>query len=227
LLSIVVEAYLRVKRAIEDQETEQNFILDMGAVVSRMLKSRVDQWPKTAEVCEILSKYKSLRTIDIETLGQCGKDWDRSSRIRFMRHYERYDFLVAKKVEENIQTFDHAVESMERRVAAVVGQPVPTLHERMASASNSKKKPPEKFDVRFGRIEKYLEWLLRHNGASTLVLDELYGENEKTRVTRIGNAASTTPTYVTTSGHYDPALPDKTQSGEAPATMITRSHLIV
>jgi hypothetical protein len=170
MLSIVVEAYLRVKRAIEEQETEQNFVLDMGAVVRVMFKSKVEKWPPPAQVIETLSKFTSKRTVDLDTLGKVGSDWDRSSRVRFIKHYERYDFLMPKKIEENIQTFDHAVDTLERRFAVVVGQPLPTMHERM---SISKKKPPERFDVRFGRMEKKLDFLLESAGATHETREEL------------------------------------------------------
>jgi hypothetical protein len=68
-----------------------------------------------------------------------------------------YDFLRPRKVQQNIQSFDTAIDTLEHRFAVVIGQPVPTVHERMAT---SKKKKPEKFDVKFSRMEKKLDWLL-------------------------------------------------------------------
>ena len=100
-------------------------------------------------------------TITVETLGTVDESWSRPSRISFVKYYQRYDFLKPRKAQENIQTFDHAVDALERRFAVVVGQPVPTMQERM---SHTKKQKPEKFDTRFLRIEKKLNWLLENIG---------------------------------------------------------------
>jgi hypothetical protein len=161
LLSIVVEAYLGVKKQIEDQETEQNFIFDVGAILRVMFMRSIGQWPSPESISERLSQCSSLMTINVETLGTVDESWSRPSRIGFVKYYERYDFLAPRKARENIQTFDHAVDALERRFAVVVGQPVPTMQERM---SHTKKQKPEKFDTRFLRIEKKLNWLLENIG---------------------------------------------------------------
>jgi hypothetical protein len=161
MLSIVVEAYLRVKRAIEDQETEQNFIMDMASVLHLMVRSKVDKWPDAEQVNDTLAECSSLMTINVDTLAKVDPEWPRSSRVRYVKYYERYDFLKPKKVQSNIQTFDTAIDTLEHRFAVVIGQPIPTVHERMAT---SKKKKPEKFDVKFTRIERKLDWLLENTG---------------------------------------------------------------
>jgi hypothetical protein len=184
-----------VKKAIEDQETEQNFIMDMGAILRVMFVSTVNKWPSPEKVSETLSKFSSLITINLDTLASVDPNWDRSSRVRFLKHYERYDFLAPRKVHPNVQTFDHAIEALEHRFAVVVGQPVPTVHERM---SMSKKKKPEKFDVKFGRMEAKLDWLLEHSGGPAE--EQFLSRRETSYVGAYTRPLTTQPTGATVPG---------------------------
>jgi hypothetical protein len=160
LLSIIVDAYLRVKLAIDQQETEQNFVVDISSIFIVGIKSYIDKWPDPVMVAEKLKSFTALLTVNPSTLAAVVDDadsWDRASRIRFVQHYKKYDFLEPKKAHlDSVQSLDHAIEEVEKRVAMVLGVQAPTLHERMA-ISKRKMKQPEKFETKFKRLETKID----------------------------------------------------------------------
>jgi hypothetical protein len=160
LLSIIVDAYLRVKMAIDQQETEQNFVVDISSIFIVGIKSYIDKWPEPDDIAEKLKSFTALLTVNASTLAAVvdqDDDWKRESRIRFIMHYEKYDFLEPKKANlDCVQNLDHAIEEVEKRVAMVMGVQAPTLHERM-SMSKRRVKQPEKFETKFKRLETKID----------------------------------------------------------------------
>jgi hypothetical protein len=114
-------------------------------------------WPHPSKIALGLDKYTALLSVDANTLGNVDPTWDRASRIRFIKYYERYDFCAPKKIPgDGVKDFDHAIDKLEHRLAVVVGQPVPSMHDRLTHG----RKRPEKFEDTFARMDSKMDRLV-------------------------------------------------------------------
>jgi len=134
LLSIVIEAFLGVKKDLEDQITEQGFIADVIDLLRTEVKSWYFGWPKRHDLVVRLRLLYAKRTIGVGELRSTGTFDTTRAAVSFVEHYCGYSFLAPVKKEE---AHSHAVTQALKQVEAQVAR----LEE---SVTLSK---PERFEV--------------------------------------------------------------------------------
>eukprot|EP00281_Chroomonas_sp_CCMP1168_P016014 CAMPEP_0206220982 /NCGR_PEP_ID=MMETSP0047_2-20121206/5167_1 /ASSEMBLY_ACC=CAM_ASM_000192 /TAXON_ID=195065 /ORGANISM="Chroomonas mesostigmatica_cf, Strain CCMP1168" /LENGTH=1725 /DNA_ID=CAMNT_0053643677 /DNA_START=282 /DNA_END=5460 /DNA_ORIENTATION=+ len=139
LLAIVVEAYMNVRQAIIELKTEQEFWTDLYQVIHGHVLGLVKGWPNQGRLGRIISKWDSKRSVGFNDLLGTGLFRSQVAVGSFLLYYRQHKFLEADAISRFAPSTKDTelVDKIERRVAMLMGNPVPTLKEELQRAVES------------------------------------------------------------------------------------------
>jgi hypothetical protein len=133
IIAIIVEAYMKVVKGIEEMESDQEFFTDVTSVVIVSIKSFIHRWPGHQQLISAIGDSK-MKSVDYLTLRQIFPEWDRRGMKHFLHYYGRYGYMSSEhntEISEADQIVNRVVTEVEDRVSVMFGAPIPTPHERL------------------------------------------------------------------------------------------------
>ena len=89
---------MTLRKEIEDQETEQNFFVDIVDAVVALYFQRRNKWPPVSYLGAELERWEAKLSVGFVELYDTGMFCNMRDVGSFMRYYEKYDFLVPKTI---------------------------------------------------------------------------------------------------------------------------------
>jgi len=129
VLAIIVEAYMKVRESIEENETELEFFSDVFYSSSAMCKRFIFIWPTVSVMCSKLETRCALITVGFTELEECKMFASDRSLTRFISHYRTFEFLFEKKKMKSVE--EQMVVDLEGRMAYLLGRPPTTVQQRL------------------------------------------------------------------------------------------------
>jgi hypothetical protein len=148
-MAIIVDAYVKVVKDIEDCKVEQNFWEDAYATMIVHLRRRQLGWPSQTALGHKLADHKAKLSIGYSDLVRTELFAGHKAIVSFLDYYSRYDFMEPERVTKYgraAKTLEEKVAlSVEKRMADLLGVKPPSLKEK---AEMQRKNRPENGNVR-------------------------------------------------------------------------------
>jgi len=135
VLAIVVDMYAKVQAALDELAVEQFVFLDVASIIRTTIIARYYSWPCHKEIIVGLQRHAAKSSCTVDSLETVSKEWDRGSRVRFMQHYKKYDFLAPQAPAPS--EAEAIARETEQRIAVLLGIPPATEFDHALSKAKS------------------------------------------------------------------------------------------
>ncbi|EKX42859.1 hypothetical protein GUITHDRAFT_140993 [Guillardia theta CCMP2712] len=98
LLAIIVEAYMGLRTAVMELETEQEFLTDLLDCFHSLFYRCVYGWPSSKKLGKVLGEWQAKFAISFEDLQSTGLFRNKEAIGKFIKFYSKFDFLEAPVV---------------------------------------------------------------------------------------------------------------------------------
>jgi len=135
ILAIIVEAYMQVRKNIEDNEVEMSFFVDVcwsyGAVVLGFYRG----WPRgTRHLQRAMNGYSALSAVGYMELRHTGLFRSGAAISAFLDFYSKYDFMKVPEeavVEKLSPEEERTIDEVESRIAMLLERAPSTVRGRL------------------------------------------------------------------------------------------------
>uniref|UniRef100_A0A7S3C5R7 Ion transport domain-containing protein n=1 Tax=Haptolina ericina TaxID=156174 RepID=A0A7S3C5R7_9EUKA len=124
IIAIIVDAFTKVKAALEEDESEQSIFADIKAIYIVEIKRRLHGWPSTAETIDCLEKLKCT-AVSCSVLKAGLPKFRRLVLYRWLQHYHNHSEHL-RPAPAVLRTYDHDIAD---KLAYMLGKRVPTTLE--------------------------------------------------------------------------------------------------
>eukprot|EP00293_Proteomonas_sulcata_P018780 CAMPEP_0184302900 /NCGR_PEP_ID=MMETSP1049-20130417/12762_1 /TAXON_ID=77928 /ORGANISM="Proteomonas sulcata, Strain CCMP704" /LENGTH=425 /DNA_ID=CAMNT_0026614299 /DNA_START=59 /DNA_END=1336 /DNA_ORIENTATION=+ len=161
VIAIIVEAYLKVKTEVEENEAENEFFTDLVSSFYAVSQGKLHGWPDHAELIQSLEGF-AKKNVCRGYLNLIWPDWKIKSMNSFMEYYSQYEFVrptpSGDSQNENWSEcqviVSAAVKQLTNTMAALLDRPIPTPAEVELVAHRGEKRKTKNVKKQEGAREQ-------------------------------------------------------------------------